>query len=254
MSFKKSVREAGLGVLSLWLGAAGGVLGLVVMAVQAKWISVPIGIGLGVMVALVIRYHFLRRERDEARRKLAELLEPKAELRYSSSSVRYGSLAAGDEYRHIVDVVNLSRKALTGCRLVLESSDPDEAHVTYPNSPLGDRVGNRDGSFGLNPGDGEKATFQVDVLQQFIRTMNLGSPSGPAEMRYLYADPALNQNLKFFKIKTKNILLRLESADLPTAVWLTLSVTYDEDTHVFTVCQIPRAQSDISFLMNGEES
>ena len=181
MSFRASLSEASAGVLSLCLGAIGGVLGLIAVAVQAEWVSVPIGVAIGVFVALLIGYHNVRRARDAAESRLKELLEPRAELRYRAAQVRYGTLAAGDEYRHVVDVVNLSRRALAGCRLVLESSEPDEAHVTYPNSALGDRIGNKDGVFVLNPGNGDTPTFRLMCFRSSFRLTTSGARQGRAK-------------------------------------------------------------------------
>jgi hypothetical protein len=78
MSIQQTLKETSAFTLSLWFGAVGGALGLVLMAMLEGWVSVPIGMGIGVYVALLTAYHYVRKDRDDAREEIARLKAGKA--------------------------------------------------------------------------------------------------------------------------------------------------------------------------------
>ena len=88
---------------------------------------------------------------------LKERLKPKAMMVFDSALARTGNLQLGQkEYRYGVGIISLSDVSITGMRLMLQGSEPDEAGVTYLNMPLGDStrgVLDDDGIFTLHPGN-----------------------------------------------------------------------------------------------------
>ena len=73
MSVGQTLREATFQTLWLWFTSVGGLCGLIVMGIQGGILSVPIGMLIGIFVALAIDYHNVRRQRDDARSELMKL-------------------------------------------------------------------------------------------------------------------------------------------------------------------------------------
>ena len=69
----ESLRHLSLASLSLILGALGGGVGLIGVAVTERWMSPVYGVVLGVYVAAILAYHQLKTERDELDQRLTAI-------------------------------------------------------------------------------------------------------------------------------------------------------------------------------------
>jgi hypothetical protein len=163
---------------------------------------------------------------------LKALMEPRARLAFDETErtvfVQDGTVAGkSPQVIFRVGVVNLSAVQIEGLRVVFESAQPHEQHVTYPNSPL--KVhrdsANENGVFTLNVGDGVTPGVYVEVLEEmhFPRYLSSGQDGEPIMtfdgttplIRVRYAshtlcDPTFHRDFRAMTTFPKELLLRLE--------------------------------------------
>jgi hypothetical protein len=170
---------------------------------------------------------------------------PKAKIAFDpqdSNHVQRGTLSSAgasagsakvyyDESLYALGIVSLSAKAVTGCKLVLQASEP---HNTSEQR-LGRSMKVRDdpddqsrGEFTLNPGDGARPSIYVEVLQELVPRHG-----GPANIRLQYASTHRGQPNWFTNRSDHLLTFRLEGGLSP--VQFRLHVSYDANAQRWRV-------------------
>ncbi len=124
MPFKNAVSEVLRHNATLAFGLVGGGVGLVVLVTQSGWLPIPLGIAIGLYVALWVVYAGVRNQRDAFQRKLEELEQANQHLPFIVTVPETSKSAAYLEARLLV--LNRQPQASLSLALALRIDEPSE--------------------------------------------------------------------------------------------------------------------------------
>ena len=176
-----------------------------------------------------------------------ELTEPKAELIFDSRDdkhVQFGRVRVNsgnttteaDEYLYAIGIVNLSGRPISGCRLVLDASEPHDTAIQRLEKPMRPRVRtseNSEGVFVVNPGGGVQPTVFVEVLQEWI-SPNLAERN---LMRLTYATEVGGQ-MNCFEDRCEHLLAFRLEGDMAKPVKIQLRMRYSPNQNKWKISTV----------------
>jgi hypothetical protein len=158
------------------------------------------------------RIGLIERELDE----LKLLKMPRAELYFDPDDVRcaqpgqtieqvQNAALPGKQYLYAIGIVNVSVMRITGCRLVLQASQPH--HTSQQRLELPMRIRGEiapDGRFDLNQSYGQPGVF-IEVLEEWVPPY----PEEPSRLRLTYA--STDRTAHTFDLVEHILVFRLET-------------------------------------------